>query len=179
MRNMIISGVLLVSVLGCQGTTSVAGAVSGCQVTLPTAGTYGPNILYAGTDFAASPDGPAAPTEYELVVDHAANTLAKVDLTLLAGQGIWVYGQDASDWHVASYNGAIGGTQRFDTSGLAGGIPGEIEESIYFTGSAQARLDLFECGAATPTLSKMIGWGLTDAGTVMDAEAPSSIPHGR
>jgi hypothetical protein len=181
MKKMILAGLLAASALGCHATTSLGGADGGCDVTLPKAGFYGPNILYPG-DVSFVSYGVTAESYYELVVDHDAGAAVSVTMTLLSGS-VWYIGGQSADWRVTLYDGTTG-TQTFG----APGVTGEFEESIFFAGTGQARVDLFECDASSPTLSKTISWGPAtpadagqmDAGLTADAasDAHGSAPMG-
>jgi hypothetical protein len=166
MKNAILTGLLLASGLGCQGTTSIGGTdASNCNVTFPEMGFYGPNILLPGSvSFVSGRNIYDPMNDYELVVQHDAAAPVTVYMTLLSGSVWYVRGQ-ADDWHVGLFDGnSDGGTgsQEFE----APNVTGEFEESISFQYSGQARLDIYECGGATPTLSKTISWLPPDGGAV-------------
>jgi hypothetical protein len=176
MKKMILAGLFVASALGCHATTSLGGADGGCNVTLPEAGFYGPNILYPGevsfVSYGVTPE-----SYYELVVGHDADAAVSVKMTLLSGSA-WYIGGQSTDWRVTLYDGTTG-TQTFG----APGVTGEFEESIFFAGTGQARVDVFECDASSPTLSKTISWGPAtpvDAGLTADAasDARGSAPMG-
>jgi hypothetical protein len=82
----------------------------------------------------------------------------KLNMTLLSGQ-VWYIGGAANDWRVTNYDYTTG-EQTFQTPDVAA----VSESSIFFLQSGQARLDLFECGSATPTSSRTISWSVGDGG---------------
>jgi hypothetical protein len=155
MKNIILAGLMLVSGLACQGTTSVGGADAGCDVTIPKDGFLGPNILYMGND---SFQGQPAPQLqlYELVVTHDVSANVRVKMTLLSGNP-WSIPGSANDWHVTLFD-STSNSQMFE----APNVTGEFEEALYFDYTGTARVDLFECGATTPSLSKTISWSSPD-----------------
>jgi hypothetical protein len=161
MKNTILAGLLLASGLGCHSTTMIGSTdASHCNVTFPQSGFYGPNILYQGNDsFVSSPGFPYR--LYELVVQHDAMSPITVTLTLLEGP-VWQVPGNALDWHYKFSDGGgffgVGGSESFE----APNVTGEFEEAIYFQNSGRAKLDVYECGATTPTFSKTISWSLPD-----------------
>jgi hypothetical protein len=165
MKKMILGAVLLLSGLGCQGSTLIGGTDGGaCHATFPQFGFFGENILFPASDTFAS----LRPT-YELVVQHDASEQVRVVMSLLSGDGIWYVGGYANDWRFTNYSGepdgGPAGTQTFE----APNVTGEFEESISFTNAGRAQVTVFACGSTTPTMSKVISWGPYDGGTSHDA----------
>jgi hypothetical protein len=168
MKNTLLTGLLLASGLGCHGTTSIGGTdASNCNVTLPKMGFYGPNILLPGSVSFIDR------TNYELGVQHDAAATVIVNMTLLSAGGLWQIGN--LDWRATTFYGRTGETQTFE----APQVTGEFEESMYFQGTGDAKVDVFECGAATPTVSKIISWSPPDGGVPLgDGGAPYDASMG-
>jgi hypothetical protein len=162
MKKIFLAGLLLVCSLDCRSATLIGvadadvndGAVGGCGVSYPQTGFFGLNILYPGfTSFQSF----GITSSYELAANHAVAATVTLNMTLLSGT-VWEFG--TSDWLVTTYDDMTG-EQTFS----APNVVGESESSMFFSGNGRARLDLFECGAATPTRSKTITWYESDAGT--------------
>ncbi len=172
MNKILLTGLVLACGLGCGASTLIGKADGGgCGVSYPEDGFYGPNILFSGlTSLTGQPflGADTAPI-YELVASHPLGATVSLNMTLLSGS-VWYIGGSANDWRATIYDPTTG-EQTFQTPDVAA----VSESSIYFVGSGQARLDLFECGAATPTTSKTISWSAGDAGlpdgSVVDGSA--------
>jgi hypothetical protein len=159
MNKILLTGLVLVCGLGCGASTLIGKADGGgCGVTYPENGFYGPNILDPGVTFFADHDW-SVPPYYELVASHPLGATVRVNMTPLWGVG-FDYGGPAFDWRVL--DDPTTGDESFQTPDVAA----VSESTIAFFQSGQARLDIFECGAATPTSSKTISWASTapDAG---------------
>jgi hypothetical protein len=156
MKRILLTGLLLVCGLGCKAATLIGaadGAIdAGCGVIYPQDGFYGPNILYPGytTSFVTRGDNKAF---YEIAATHPAGVTVTLKMTLLSGP-VWYHGGYVDDWHVTTWDENSMGEQTFATPNVVG----ESETTIFFQQNGQARLDIFECGASTPTSSKTITW---------------------
>jgi hypothetical protein len=164
MNRILLTGLVLVLVLVCGvgcGASTLIGKTDGggCGVTYPESGFYGPNILYPGlTSLTSQPSlSTIAPPNYELVASHPLGATVKLNMTLLSGS-VWYIGGAANDWRATLYDSTTG-EQTFQTPDVAA----VSESSIFFVQSGEARLDVFECGSATPT-SRTISWSVGDAG---------------
>jgi hypothetical protein len=145
------------SVVG--GTGGQAAVNPGCgQITYPATGFYGPNVLDpAVTSFRSNP------ASYELAADLPPGASITLKLTLVKGSGTgvpWAHALDG-DWRVGDFDAARGEQVFVSRSS------GRIETRIFFLQRGEARIDLFECGAAAPTRTKNIQW--TD---VLDGVGP-------
>jgi hypothetical protein len=180
MKNMVLGGVLLLSGLGCQGSTLIGGTDAGCSVTFPQSGFFGPNILYPGNDtFVAQPDLSAA-HPYELVVQHQSTETVTVNMTSLSDRGLWYVGGQANDWRFSEYTGGPDAGALGSQSFQAPNVTGEFEESIFFDRTGQARLDVYTCNSTTPSMTKIVSWSppdggvfVYDAGVTFDGAGPA------
>jgi hypothetical protein len=167
-KKTILAALLLTGGLGCHATTLIGGTDAGtCGVTFPKSGFYGPNILAPGNDSFVSSPGFSETTHYELVVQHDATESVMVNMTLLTAGAVWFIDGQANDWRVSVWDGGVGGTQTFE----APSVTGEFEQTITFSNNGEARLDIFECAAANPTVSKTITW------SVPDGQVPTTDAH--
>jgi hypothetical protein len=169
MTKLSLVGLVLLSGVGCQGNTLIGGTDAGCGATFPKTGFFGPNILYPGNDSFVSE---WAATKYELVAKHQATETVIVTMTLLSDQGGWSPGGSANDWRFTPFgsvpDGGVAPSQTFE----APNVTGEFEESIVFTGTGRAQLDLFTCGSTSPSSSKIITWSPLDGGVAFDGGTP-------
>jgi hypothetical protein len=129
----------------------------GCPITYPDTGFFGENILYPGrTSFVADVRA-TPPGQYEFAADVPLGFSLIFTITLLGGTGgdpltgpIWYYSE--SDFRATAYDRATG-LQTFQSR-----IPGRNEGIITFSGTAQGRIDYYECGSPTPTRVQLINW---------------------
>ena len=157
MNKILLAGLVLACGVGCGASTLLGKADGGgCGVTYPETGFYGPNILYPGVTSFADHDW-SAPPYYELVASHPFGATVKVNMTLLWGLG-FDPGGPAFDWRMLQ-DPTVPANETFQTPDVAA----VSESTIAFFESGQARLDIFECGATTPTSSKTISWASTAA----------------
>jgi hypothetical protein len=179
MNKLILTGILLLTGLGCQGNTLIGGADGGrCHVTFPASGFFGANILYPGNDTFQSSWG-FSTVRYELVVQHDATEMVTVNMRLLSdlsGPGNWSAGGSANDWRDTTSLDAGTWVESFSTPM----VTGVAEETIYFTFSGRAQVDVYTCGSTTPALTKTISWSAPDGGwTATDGGGTATDGGGR
>lgn len=137
---------------GCSSGSSNGDA--SCSITYPPSGFYGQNILDPAVTSFQSTSTPL----YEYRADVPLGYSLSFTMTLLGGTGgvpdvgpIWQLSGN-SDFRFSTYD-ATTGQQRFMSS-----IPNANEGGISFSGTGQARIDIFECGAPAVTRTETITW---------------------
>jgi hypothetical protein len=155
--------------VGAPPPQSGAGGRASCtsaSYTYPPTGFYGTNILYSGcTPF--SDWGPQSEVlEYEIAATVPPGASLRVKITSLAfsssipGAGGasgsspgWAFAGDG-DFRASDFDSTTG-SQLFMSR-----LAGDNETRFYLDGTGQARIDFYECDAATPTRSEIISWHL-------------------
>jgi hypothetical protein len=158
MKNVFLIGLLLVCGFGCKASTMIGVADAGCGLSYPQNGFYGPNILYPG--FTSPFMSHGYMDYYEIAASHPVTADLTVKMTLLSGPA-WDIDGALADWHATLYDSATG-----EQTLAPPNVAGESESTIFFLHSGQARLDIFECGATSPTRSTTLTWNETDAGII-------------
>jgi len=167
MKKTFLAGLLLICGFGCKSATLIGvadgAADAGCGLSYPQNGFYGPNILYPGFTSPFVSHGDTA--FYEIVASHPASAPVSVNMTLLSGQ-VWRIDGYLDDWRATIYD-SVTGEQTFAPPNVVG----ESETTMFFLHSGQARLDIFECGALSPTRSTTLTWNDgPDAGIVYSSD---------